>query len=143
MPIDYSQPEWETLFARYGLTAHAAQVLEKMLLFLLACVHCQAQEQRASGDLPTFLNQNKRIRVGEIIKALKQKMPTFPPGLDTDLLNVFNERNDVIHHFFLDRFDGQSWARPPEQMGRELRPICDRLKSLQDRVEALLDQIHL
>jgi len=25
----------------------------------------------------------------------------------------------------------------------QLRPIYDRLKSLQDRVEALLDQIHL
>jgi hypothetical protein len=143
MPIDYSQPEWETLFANYGGTAHAAQVLEKMLLFLLGCIECREQGKQLGSDLLDFLAKHKRMPVSQVIKALKQKMPAFPPGLDTDLLNVFNERNNVIHHFFLDSFDGQDWARTPEQMDRELRPIYERLKRLQDRVKALLDQIHL
>jgi hypothetical protein len=143
MPIDYSQSEWRTLFANYGLTAHAAQVLEKTLLLLLAAVHFQGEGQRPPGDLHAFLDQNKRKSVSDIIKALKQKLPAFPPGLDTDLQEVFRQRNDVIHHFFLDRFDGRDWAQPPAQMDRELRPICERLRSLQDRVEALLDQIPL
>jgi len=143
MPIDYSQPEWETLFTNYGVTAHAAQVLEKLLLVLLAAAHFQGEGQRPPGDLHAFLNQNKRKGMSDIIKALKQKLPTFPPGLDTDLLEVFQQRNDVIHHFFLDQFDGHDWARPPAQMDQELKPIYLRLKRLQDRVEALLDQIHL
>jgi hypothetical protein len=141
MPIDYSQPEWGALFKNYGLTAHAAQVLEKMLLFLLGGVECREQGKSLDADLVAFLTTHKRMPVSQVIKALQRKMPAFPPGLDTDLLNVFDERNDVIHHFFLDRFDGEDWARPPTQMDQELRPIYLRLKRLQDSVEALLDQI--
>jgi hypothetical protein len=140
MPIDYSQPEWKTLFANYGWTAHAAQVLEKMLLLLLGCVHCRDKGTYAPGDLAAFLNQHKRMRVGDVIKALQKQLP-MSPDLAAELLNAFNERNDVIHHFFLDRFDGQARARPPTQMDQELHPIYLRLKRLQDSVEALLDQI--
>jgi hypothetical protein len=142
MPIDYSRPEWRTLFANYGRTAHAAQVLEKTLLLLLASVHCQKEGKRLPSDLHAFLDSNKRKRVSAIIKTLKQQLP-FPPDLDTDLQEVFQRRNDVIHHFFLDSFDGRNWARPPEHMDRELRPICERLRSLQDRVEALFEHVHL
>ena len=121
MPIDYSHHEWRTLFANYGLTAHAAQMLEKTLLLLWAGVHCRKERKRVPSDLHAFLEQHKRNPVGEIIKALKQQSP-FPPDLATDLRKVFKQRNDVIHHFFFDSFDGRNWATPPEQMDRELRP---------------------
>ena len=146
MPIDYEQPEWRTLFANYGKTAHAAQLLEKTLLILLGCMHCRDSRDKGTytpGDLIAFLNQeqHKRMLVRRVIEALQKQLP-MSPDLATELLEAFQLRNDVIHHFFLDRFDGQGWARPPEHMDRELRPIYDRLRSLQDRVEALLDQIH-
>ena len=34
MPIDYSDPGYQAMFANYGLTALAAQALEKTLLLL-------------------------------------------------------------------------------------------------------------
>ena len=142
MPIDYSQPEWRTLFANYGLTAHAAQVLEKQLLILLGAIVCRDPGKQLGSDLQEFLAKNKRKRVGDVLKALQKKLP-FPPGLDTDLEQVFQQRNDVIHHFFFDSFDGKSLTKPPEQMGRELRPICERLRSLQDRVDALFEHVRL
>ena len=142
MPIDYSQPEWETLFAHYGKTAPAAQVLEKTLLLLLGCVHCRDKGEYVPGDLTAFLAKpkHKRMLVGQVIEALKKKLP-MSPDLATDLQKVFWQRNDVIHHFFLDSFDGQDWARPPAQMDQELKPIYLRLKRLQDSVNALLEQI--
>jgi hypothetical protein len=122
MPIDYTHPEWETLFANYGLTAHAAQMVEKMLLLLLGCVHCRDKGEHVPGDLAAFLNQHKRMLVSQVIEALQKKLP-MSPDLATELLQVFRQRNHVIHHFFLDRFDGQDWARPPAQMDQELKPI--------------------
>jgi hypothetical protein len=141
MPIDYTHPEWEILFANYGLTAHAAQVLEKMLLLLLGCMHCRDKGEYVPGDLTAFLAKHKRMLVNQVIEALKKKLP-MSPDLATDLQEVFWLRNDVIHHFFLDRFDGQDWARPPAQMDQELKPVYLRLRRLQDSVDALLDQIH-
>jgi hypothetical protein len=140
MPIDYSHPEWETLFANYGLTAHAAQILEKMLFILLGSVHCRDKGAYVPGDLTAFLTQHKRMLVGKVIEALQKRLP-MSPELATELQEVFRQRNDVIHHFFLDRFDGQHWARPPAQMDQELKPIYLRLKGLQDCVDALLEQI--
>jgi hypothetical protein len=141
MPFDYSQPEWRTLFANYGRTAHTAQLLEKTLLILLGAVVCRKQDKQFDSALRDFLTQNRRKRVRAVINALKEEMPTFPPGLDTDLLKAFDARDKVIHHFFFDSFEGESWARPPEQMDRELRPICERLRSLQNRVDALLEYV--
>jgi hypothetical protein len=83
---------------------------------------------------------HKRMPVSQVIEALQRKLP-MSPDLATDLQEVFRQRNDVIHHFFLDRFDGEDWARPPTQMDQELHPIYLRLKRLQDSVVALLDQI--
>ena len=124
------------------MTAHTAQLLEKTLLVLLGGVECREQGKQLGSDLLEFLTKHKRMPVNQVIDALKQKLP-FPPGLDTDLQEVFRQRNDVIHHFFLDRFDGRDWARPPEQMDRELYPIYERLRSLQDRVEALFEHVQL
>jgi hypothetical protein len=59
----YTHPEWEILFANYGLTAHAAQVLEKMLLLLLGCVHCRDKGEYVPGDLTAFLAKHKRMLV--------------------------------------------------------------------------------
>ena len=140
MPIDYSDPRWRDLFANYGMTAHAAQMLEKALLLLLAGVQCQKDGKNTASDLHQFLNTHKRKSVSQIIKALKKQLP-FPPDLATDLEDVFQQRNDVIHHFFMDRFDGQAWARPTEQMDRELRPIYGRLQSIRARVDALFEHI--
>jgi hypothetical protein len=142
MPIDHSDPRWRDLFANYGLTARAAQMLEKALLLLLAGMQCQEEGKHAASDLHEFLNKHKRKPVSQVIEALKKKLP-FPPDLDADLQQVFKQRNDVIHHFFFDRFDGQAWARPPEEMGRELHPIYELLKSLQARVDALFEHVKL
>ena len=86
-------------------------MLEKALLLLLAGVQCHEEGKRSASNLHEFLDKHKRMRVNEVIEALKKKLP-FPPDLDTDLKEVFQQRNDVIHHFFMDRFDGQVWARP-------------------------------
>jgi hypothetical protein len=140
MPIDWSEPAYEVLLTNYGMTVLTAQMLEKTLLLLLGHVECRELGKDSGSDLLEFLDKQKRMPVDQVIKALKDKLP-LPPDLVADLEEVFKQRNDVIHHFFLDRFDGKALTRSPEQMGQELRPIWERLKSLQSRVDTICDAI--
>jgi hypothetical protein len=61
MPIDYSGPGYQAMFANYGLTALAAQALEKTLLLLLGAVNCLGVGKVSRGDLYEVLDKHNRV----------------------------------------------------------------------------------
>lgn len=138
MAIDYSQPGYKEMFANYGLTALAAQALEKTLLLLLGAVNCLEVGKVTKSDLHEVLDEHNRKTLAWLIKALRTKV-TFPHALEADLTRALEKRNYVMHHFFLDRFDVLRLAESPEQMSQELRPIWELLNDVQGRTGAILE----
>ena len=60
MPIDYSQPGYKEMFANYGLTALAAQAMEKTLFILLAAVECLETRKVSKSDLYKVFDRHDR-----------------------------------------------------------------------------------
>jgi hypothetical protein len=138
MPIDYSQPGYKEMLANYGLTALAAQAMEKTLFLLLAAVECLDARKVSKSDLYKVFDRHDRKALGRLIKALRGKVP-FTQNLDDDLNHALDKRNYVVHNFFLDRWDVQHLVRPPEQMSEELRPIRDLFDDVQGRINDILE----
>jgi len=140
MPIDYSQLGYKEMFANYGLTALAAQALEKTVLLLLAGVECLEMSQISEVDLHDALDKHDRETLGRLIRALRDKV-AFPQALETDLQTALERRNYVMHDFFLLRFDSRRLSESPEKLSEELRPIRDLFDDVQNRVDTIIATI--
>jgi hypothetical protein len=137
MPIDYSQPGLKEMFANYGLTALAAQAMEKTLFLLLAAVECLEARKVSKSELYKVFDRHDRKTLGQLIAALRKKIPVAQ-NLDDDLNHALDKRNYVAHNFFLDRWDNQRLIRHPEQMSEELLPIRDLFDDVQNRINDIL-----
>lgn len=140
MPIDYSQPGYKEMLANFGLTALAAQSLEKTLLLLLAAVECLEAGKVEKDEIHEVLDKHHPKPMKRLINALRTKV-AFPQDLEDDLERALQRRNYVMHDFFLDGFDIQRLARSPEKMSEELRPMRDLFDNVQSRIDAILEII--
>lgn len=77
MLIDYSQHGYKEMFANYGLTALAAQGMEKILFILLAAVECLETRKVSKNDLYKVFDKHDRRTLGQIINTLRKKV-AFP-----------------------------------------------------------------
>jgi len=98
MAIDYSQPGYKEMFANYGLTALAAQALEKTLLLLLAAVHCLEAGKVSKNDLHEILDKHDRKTLGQLVNALRSQV-AFPQDLEAAISLSLEKRNYVIELF--------------------------------------------
>jgi hypothetical protein len=140
MPIDYSLPGYQEMFANYGLTALSAQALEKTLLLLIAGIECLEAGHVSRDDLHAVLDKHNRKTLGILISALRSKVD-FPPDLETDLVSALEKRNYVMHEFFLFKFDLLRLAGSPYVLSEELRPIRDLFDKVRERIDVILEVI--
>jgi len=137
MTIDYSQPGYKDMFANYGLTALAAQTLEKTLVLLLAAVECLEAGRIEKNDLYNVFGRHDHKTLGRLINVLRTKVD-FPQDLENDLTLALEKRNYAMHDFFLNRFAILRLTGSPEKMSEELRPFRDLFDNVQNRVDATL-----
>ena len=140
MPIDIQQPGYKEMFANYGLTALAAQALEKTLFLLLAAVECLETGKVEKTELHEVFDQHNRKPMSRLIEALRTKV-AFPQDLEDDLNRALGKRNYVMHDFFLSGFDIGRLAGSPEKLSEELRPMRDLFDNVQSGVDAILETI--
>jgi hypothetical protein len=138
MAIDYSNPGYKEMFANYGLTALAAQAIEKSLLLLLSAVECLEVGKVSKRDLHNVFEKHDRKTLGQLITALRKKV-AFPQPLEDNLCLALEKRNYVMHDFFLNRFDITRLQGSPEKMSEELRPIRDLFHDVQERTDTILE----
>lgn len=146
MPIDYSQPGYQEMFANYGLTAIAALSLEKTLLLLVVAI-----DNLGNGNLPKekiyeYLEKsgsgkplNKKT-MGNLIDEVNQRI-TISSSLEKDLKKSNDWRNYVIHHFFMDEYETLASPSGPVALSHKLRPIRDTFLRLQWEVDAILEKV--
>ena len=125
------------MFANYGLTALAAQALEKSLLLLIAAIECLETGQTERDALYDVFGRHNRKPLGRLIAVLREKV-TLPQDLESDLGQALGERNHVMHNFFLNGFEVSDLERSVEKMSEELRPIRDHLNAVSSRIDAMV-----
>lgn len=138
--IDYSRPEFKTMFANYGLTAMSAISLEKTILLLIAAI-----DNLGKGDLPKeylhkYLQKHRRKTLGNLIRELKKKLK-IPSELENDLEQARQHRNKTIHHFFVEHYDTLILPKGPILLSAKLKPIRDLFTEAQDKIDQILELI--
>jgi len=140
MAIDYSQPSYKEMFANYGLTALAAQALEKTVFLLLAAIECLETGKVEKNELYEVFDKHDRKTLGQLINTVRSKV-AFPQDLENALNCALEKRNYVMHHFFLKDFDTRPLAVSPEKLSEQLRPIRDLFDDVRNRVDGILETI--
>lgn len=137
MALNYTQPGYKEMFANYGLTAFAAQSLEKTLLLVLAAIECLEAGKIEKNDLHEVFVEHDHKSLGQLISALRKKV-AFPQDLESDLVQALKKRNYVMHDFFLNRFNILRLTESPERMSEELRPVRDLFDDVRSRIDTIL-----
>jgi hypothetical protein len=135
--LDYSRPEFKTMFANYGLTAIAAVSLEKSILLLIAAIDNLGKGHFPKEMLDNQLWKFKKKPMGDLIKEVKKRI-VIPSSLDKDLKNALVARNQIIHHFFIDEYETMVLPNGPTVLSNKLRPIHDFFVSLHSEIDKLL-----
>jgi hypothetical protein len=135
--LDYSRPEFKTMFANYGLTAVAALGLEKLIMLLIAAI-----DNIGKGDLPKemldeYLQQHSKRSLGVLIRELEKKI-ILSSDLKTDLQRALIDRNMIIHHFFVHEYETMLLDEGPSRLSNQLRSIRDSFVAVQSKIDDLL-----
>jgi hypothetical protein len=138
--LDYSRPDFKTMFANYGLTAIAAVSLEKSLLLLMASIDNLGNGHLPKEALHSYLNKYRKKGIGPLIDELKKRIH-FPDGLEAKLEKARSERNLVIHHFFTDEYETVILPNGPTLLSSRLRPIRNFFAEVHSEVDHLLELI--
>lgn len=138
--LDYSRPDFKTMFANYGLTAIAALSLEKSLLLLMAAIDNLGKGQFPKEVLHAYLQKYRKKTMGNLIDELKARI-RFSLSLESDLEKARVNRNQIIHHFFVDEYETMVLPNGPTLLSNQLRPIRDLFVSIHSQVDQLLGVI--
>ena len=135
--LDYSRPEFKTMFANYGLTAIAALALEKSVMLLIAAV-----DNIGKGDLPKellheYLQKYRKKPLGFLITELEKRI-LLTPDIKTGLEKALIDRNMIIHHFFVDEYETMLLDEGPKLLINRLRPIRDSFIAVHSKIDDLL-----
>ena len=138
--IDYSKPEYKTMFANYGLTMLSAQGLEKMLLVLIAAVYTLNKKFDSVQSLYLTIYGYNEETLGQLIRKV-EKIIEIPETIVADLSKAQKERNYLAHHFFLDLSALEHRMEFPDQLNfqmKSMKALFDRLSSEINNVIGLL-----
>lgn len=135
--LDYSRPEFKTMFANYGLTAIAALALEKSVMLLIAAI-----DNIGKGDLPKevlheYLQKYQKKPLGFLITELEKRI-LLTPDIKTYLEKALIDRNMIIHHFFVDEYETMLLDEGPKLLSNRLRPIRDSFVAVHSKIDDLL-----
>jgi hypothetical protein len=140
MPINYSQPGYQEMFANCGLTLLKAQLLERIVLFLWVSNECFENNETTGQDLTNRIDKNGD-QFKQLVEKLKEKN-IIPQELYADLEDARKKRNKFVHRFFvrrLEKSDLDRLAGDPDKISEEVRPIHDLFDNLLERVDSILD----
>jgi len=138
--LDYSRPEFKTMFANYGLTAVAALALEKSIMLLIAAIDNIGKGNLPKDMLHQYLQQYRKRPLGALIKELENRI-NLSPDLKSDLQRALNDRNMIIHHFFIDEYETMLLNEGPNRLSDQLRPIRDSFVAVQFKIDDLLGRV--
>jgi len=99
--FDYSDERYRTLFANFGFACLKSQAMEKQLSVLVTGISHIGSVKFGVTDFRSALDANKQT-MGALIKSLKSKM-TIPDDLEAMLSKALDDRNYLIHRFFISR----------------------------------------
>lgn len=138
--IDYSKPEYKTMFANYGLTMLSAQGLEKRLLILIAADYALNKKFDPVQSLYLTIYEYNEETLGQLIGRVKETI-NVPENLKVDLSKAQKERNYLAHHFFVDLHALEHRMEFPDELNLQMKgmkALFDRLSSEIDNVIGLL-----
>jgi hypothetical protein len=138
--IDYSRPEFKTMFANYGLTAMAAISLEKTILLLIAAIDSIGKGYQSEKDLHANLQKHIKKTLGQLVEELKKRI-IISSELEDVLKQARQHRNKTIHHFFFINYDTLILPNGPTLLSDKLKPIRDLFAEIQNKIDQILELI--
>jgi hypothetical protein len=91
----------DDLYAKFGITAEAAQLFETELGTLLLCLQAQRERwhEMPDGAAAAFLDQIDRKTLGRLLADVKLHV-RFEDGAEEFFASALEARNRLIHGFF-------------------------------------------
>jgi hypothetical protein len=96
---DYDDPK--ELYAFFGLTFHAAQVLEQGVVNLAVALKA-AGDPKVTSQLILDLYDDVGTKTFGCVLQIARVHMTIPATLDADLSVALKKRNHLAHHFFVE-----------------------------------------
>lgn len=96
---DYDDPK--ELYAFFGLTFYAAQVLEQGVVNLAVALKAAGDPKVTSQLILDLYDDVGTKTFGRVLQIARDHM-TIPVTIDTDLSVALKKRNHLAHHFFVD-----------------------------------------
>jgi hypothetical protein len=98
-PPDYDDPK--ELFAFFGLTFHAAQLLEQGVVNLAVALKAAGNPSVTSQLILDLYDDVGTKTFGRVLQIARDHM-TIPATIDADLAVALKKRNHLAHHFFVE-----------------------------------------
>ena len=121
--MDYDDEQTRDVYAHYGLAMYLAQTLEHAIVNALVILRLPEKEKFTRQDINEFLEGRFQITLGALLKHLKSEI-SFPPDLESVLVEALYRRNYLAHHYFRERAETFVTRNGSTQMLQELQ--CDQ-----------------
>jgi hypothetical protein len=131
---DYNDPK--EVYAFFGLSAYAAQCLEKELMNLCALVQLSAASARTRDLADALFDAEEAKTLGQLLSTAR-KLVEIPSEVDGLLAQSLRERNRLIHRFFAEHAERLLSARGRRVMIDELRAYTERFKEADQHVSEI------
>lgn len=95
---DYDDPK--ELWAFFGLTFYAAQVLEQGIVNLAVAARAAGNQAITSQLIEDLYGSFSRLAFGRVLRIVRE-MVTLPNHIDADLGRALEKRNHLAHSFFV------------------------------------------
>lgn len=142
--FDYSDERYKVLFANFGLCSLKAQVIEHQLAVITTATRYLGTGSFNVTEFRQTLNADKRT-MGQLIKALRVKIEV-PVDLEEILKKALEDRNYIIHHFFMKKClqMGQVESAPEMtaeiiSIGRNFEVAIEKLDQIMEKLQKIAD----
>ena len=96
--LNYDQTALDPLLLELGSTLMVCQGFEQALVFLLAVVDMEEQQQLTEGSLLSAADALSEVTLGRLLQKLRNKLE-LPVGVDAQFTAAWKERNWIVHRF--------------------------------------------
>lgn len=100
--MDYDDEQTRDVYAHYGLAMYLAQTLEHAIVNAMVILRLPEKEKYTRQDIDEFMEGSFQKTLGALLKQLKAEI-SFPPDLESVLVEALNRRNYLAHHYFRER----------------------------------------
>jgi hypothetical protein len=124
------------LYAQFGLTIYAAQVLEMGVINLLSVVDALPRA-KSQSEYDRLVAELMTRTLGRTVKRLRSLL-AHEPQLCTDLESALEQRNYVAHRFWRERVQLVATARGRNRLISELTDIRELFEAVDDKLDRIL-----